>query len=112
MDAKDIERVIQQGVPASFANWIQRAGRGARSADMKGIALLLVERSVCQAQASHRNPSGRTGDDDDSDVGEHDTTYRKTVDPSLCRWIETTTCRREVADQYFNNPPRADSEYL
>jgi hypothetical protein len=33
------------------------------------------------------------------------TEYKKTVEPALRRWIETTGCRRDVVDEYFGNPP-------
>ncbi|KAF8816985.1 P-loop containing nucleoside triphosphate hydrolase protein [Phlegmacium glaucopus] len=31
--------------------------------------------------------------------------WRKKVEHSLQRWIETEACRRDVADEYFSNPP-------
>lgn len=34
--------------------------------------------------------------------------YVKTVDEWLRKWIETTGCRRDLADQYFDNPQPRD----
>ncbi|KZT63318.1 P-loop containing nucleoside triphosphate hydrolase protein, partial [Daedalea quercina L-15889] len=112
VDASDIERVIQLGVPLSLSTWVQRAGRGGRSAAMKAVALLLVEKSVSQPQTRRETQSRRPAADSDSD-GENEPgpAYRKTIDPSLRLWIETRTCRRKSADRYFNNPPREDAKH-
>ncbi|EJF56898.1 P-loop containing nucleoside triphosphate hydrolase protein [Dichomitus squalens LYAD-421 SS1] len=45
-DIPDIDRVIQWKLPATFSQFIQRAGRAARGRDRTGIAILLVERSA------------------------------------------------------------------
>jgi bloom syndrome protein len=31
--------------------------------------------------------------------------WGKKVEPELRQWIECEECRRDVADEYFNNPP-------
>ncbi|TEB18879.1 hypothetical protein FA13DRAFT_1605425, partial [Coprinellus micaceus] len=78
-DIPDIELIIQLGVSPSLTVWIQRAGRAARSLTLHGRAILMVKPPVFQ--------------------------YKKTVEPALRRWIETTGCRRDVVDEYFGNPP-------
>lgn len=46
-------------------------------------------------------------DSDDEVGGESDKMeWGKYVEPELRKWIETTECRRDVADEYFNNPRR------
>ncbi|KAI0690245.1 P-loop containing nucleoside triphosphate hydrolase protein, partial [Cerioporus squamosus] len=42
----DIDRVVQWKLPATFSNFIQRAGRAARGRGRKGLAVLLVEKSA------------------------------------------------------------------
>ncbi|KAI0349083.1 P-loop containing nucleoside triphosphate hydrolase protein [Trametes cingulata] len=42
----DIDRVVQWKLPATFSNFIQRAGRAARGRDRTGLAILLVEKSA------------------------------------------------------------------
>lgn len=31
--------------------------------------------------------------------------WGKRVDPALRRWIATKTCRRDISNEYFDNPP-------
>jgi bloom syndrome protein len=38
--------------------------------------------------------------------------WGKAVEPELRRWIECKGCRRDVADEYFNNPPVRKRELL
>ena len=54
-----------------------------------------------------------SGDDDDTEDKEDDTTYTwcKNVDEDLRRWIETDLCRRDIADDYFGNPPIRKREF-
>lgn len=40
----DIDRVVQWKLPATFSNFIQRAGRAARGRGCNGLAVLLVEK--------------------------------------------------------------------
>ena len=42
----DIDRVIQWKLPATFSQFVQRAGRAARGRERTGVAILLVERSA------------------------------------------------------------------
>lgn len=39
--------------------------------------------------------------DEDSEKVE----WGKKVEPELRRWIECEECRRDILDEYFNNPP-------
>ncbi len=117
MDIPDIALVVQFGVPESLGVWMQRAGRAGRSPAVQARAVMLVEQSVVQVVGAKKK-SGETGgdDDDDSDFEEEeekledratkDVKYKKQVEEYLRRWIETDGCRREVADAYFENPPR------
>ncbi|KAI0073052.1 P-loop containing nucleoside triphosphate hydrolase protein [Panus rudis PR-1116 ss-1] len=45
-DIPDIEVVVQWMLPRTFSNWVQRAGRAARSRSRTGLAVLLVPRTV------------------------------------------------------------------
>lgn len=54
-------------------------------------------------------------DSDDSDSGSiggdsETMEWGKKVEPELRRWIVTEECRRDVADEYFNNPPQRRRE--
>ena len=102
--------------------WIQRAGRAGRSPDIDARAILLVEKSMFQWRKK-RKKRGQESDDSEesgSDVGEEESEeeeedeigadssnmeYGKKVEPELRLWIECANCRRDVADEYFNNPP-------
>ncbi|KAI0365875.1 P-loop containing nucleoside triphosphate hydrolase protein [Pilatotrama ljubarskyi] len=42
----DIDRIVQWKLPATFSNFIQRAGRAARGRNRTGLAILLVEKSA------------------------------------------------------------------
>jgi len=85
--------VVQFMVPDSLSIWKQRAGRAGRHKDMTARAVLLVQPTVFQERGrTTRKPS---------DV----IVYVKDVEEGLRRWIETKGCRRDVADEYFDNPP-------
>lgn len=49
--------------------------------------------------------SGGEADDDDGKE------WGKKVDENLREWIEAVCCRRDVADNYFDNPPGRKREY-
>ncbi|EIW75948.1 P-loop containing nucleoside triphosphate hydrolase protein [Coniophora puteana RWD-64-598 SS2] len=99
VDIPDITLVIQFGVPSSLMEWLQRAGRAGRSCAIQAVAILFVEKSVLAKQ----KVKSRRRENDMSD-GEEQQVYRKKVEPALRQWIETTGCRRDVADEYFDNP--------
>ena len=48
----DVDLVVQWKLPASVSTFVQRAGRAARGTDRIGVAVLLVERSVYEADLS------------------------------------------------------------
>jgi bloom syndrome protein len=134
-DIPDVEQVIQFGAPSSLSVWVQRAGRAGRSAGVNARAILLVERSMFEKKKVGRRRKGpkrsapdltlNSEDEDKSSclssssseqedeeetvpVAEEDEethTWKKKVEEALRRWIEATGCRREVFDDYFDNPP-------
>ncbi|EGO28354.1 hypothetical protein SERLADRAFT_434263 [Serpula lacrymans var. lacrymans S7.9] len=75
----DVKLVIQFGVPSSLSVWLQRAGRAVRNFSLQGRAIMMVEASVLQCH--------------------------KKIEEPLRAWIETTGCRRDIADAFYNNPP-------
>ncbi|KAF9536359.1 P-loop containing nucleoside triphosphate hydrolase protein [Agrocybe pediades] len=128
-DIPDINNVVQFGVPASMAIWIQRAGRAGRSPEIRAHAVLLAEKAMNDKQkkrgtATSSNKPTETQvvldaesdlealmDDDtegiivDQDGGEDGHyTYKKKVDEGLREWINSKGCRRAIANIYFNNP--------
>ncbi|KAI0634115.1 P-loop containing nucleoside triphosphate hydrolase protein [Trametes polyzona] len=117
MDVPDIELVVQFGVPENLCVWLQRAGRAGRSLSVQARAVMLVEVSVVQEV----KPSKREAEPDENsdsefyeeeEQNEERTTkagYKKNIEEHLRRWIETTGCRRAVADAYFDNPPRGSN---
>lgn len=92
--------------------WIQRAGRAGRSKDLAAHAVLCVEASVLQPVRSSARAevdpteNGLEGDEREKIV-DGEITYRKKIEPMLRRYVETQACRRDVADELFNNPPRS-----
>jgi superfamily II DNA helicase RecQ len=112
-------QVIQFGVPSSLSVCIQRAGRAGRSPDINACAILLAEKSMfqwrkkkCRKNAADDLDSESDGsqsdrDDNGEEVGgdSDKMEWGKKVEPELRRWLETEDCRRDIADEYFNNPP-------
>ncbi|KAH8093844.1 P-loop containing nucleoside triphosphate hydrolase protein [Cristinia sonorae] len=92
-DIPDIEVVVQYMVPGSLSIWMQRAGRAGRLQSIKARAVLLVQPSIFQERG---RATRREGDE---------IIHVKEIEEGLRRWIETTECRRNVSDVYFNNPP-------
>ncbi|TBU21645.1 P-loop containing nucleoside triphosphate hydrolase protein [Dichomitus squalens] len=122
---------VQFGVPENLAVWLQRAGRAGRSPLLEATAVMLVERSAIQrvgvkkeagvreeeSGAPADNSSGSEFEEEEEKLKAATTTaaaataaavikYRKTVEQNLRAWIEAEGCRRDVADAYFDNPPR------
>ncbi|EJF67504.1 P-loop containing nucleoside triphosphate hydrolase protein, partial [Dichomitus squalens LYAD-421 SS1] len=131
MDVPDIALAVQFGVPENLAVWLQRAGRAGRSPLLEATAVMLVERSAIQrvgvkkeagvreeeSGAPADNSSGSEFEEEEEKLKAATTTaaaataaavikYRKTVEQNLRAWIEAEGCRRDVADAYFDNPPR------
>lgn len=102
-DIPNVELVVQFMVPASLSIWIQRASRGGRNSTIKARAILLVQPTIYQEKTSKNGVEDGAEDDTPR--------YRKDVEEGLQAWIETTCCRRDVADEYFNNTPKCKSTY-
>lgn len=132
-DIPDIELIVQFGVPSSLAVWTQRAGRAGRSFHLHARAVMIVESTMFQRKKKRRrkgNSGGPVAEDpdssnSDSNSGSEDETtntapysddrvnvpndgkvWVKNVDPIMREYISTKLCRREMADRYYNNPPR------
>ena len=128
-DIPNIKRVIQFGVPESLSVWIQRAGRAGRSTNVKAHAILLYEASAIktcnrkqaktgkrhttksQQPTANASPGAENPFDDDTATADialngEGVVYKRNVEPSMRKWIETTDCRQIVTDDLFDNPPR------
>ncbi|TBU51096.1 hypothetical protein BD310DRAFT_835348 [Dichomitus squalens] len=94
-DIPDVAKVVQFKAPNSLSTWLQRAGRAGRSASIQARAVLLIQPSVFQEV-------GRSARKDGEAI-----VYKKTIEPGLRTWVEVPIedCRRDVADEYFDNPP-------
>ncbi|TFY52572.1 hypothetical protein EVG20_g10496 [Dentipellis fragilis] len=92
-DIPRIKIVAQFMVPGSLSVWLQCAGRAARQQDMQGEAYLLVQPSVFQEKGKNSRQEG------------DDIVYVKTVEEGLRTWLEGEQCHRDIADEYFFNPP-------
>ncbi len=94
-DIPDIVRVVQYMTPESLGVWIQRAGRAGRSPALQAVAILLVETSVFAEKGKKDRKEGEV------------ITYVKTLEPGLRKYVDAPDerCRRDVVDEYFNNPP-------
>lgn len=64
----------------------------ARRLGSQGRVYLLVQPSVSQ----EKNKSQHEEDDE--------VEYVKEIEEALRRWIDTEGCRRDIQDEYFNNP--------
>lgn len=64
----------------------------ARTLGGHGWVYLLVQPSVHQ----EKNKNQRDEDDE--------VEYVKEIEEGLRQWIETEGCRRDIQDEYFNNP--------
>ncbi|KAJ7092198.1 P-loop containing nucleoside triphosphate hydrolase protein [Mycena epipterygia] len=131
-DIPDIELVIQSGFPKSLSVWIQRAGRAGRSPDLQAHAILLVEESAFQRWKKRRqkkptltnasdSESSDSSPNSDSESGANGAVpvavafsdvddgkeWGKKVEDALRKYTSTRSCRRDVADEYFNNPARS-----
>ncbi|KAJ7456331.1 hypothetical protein B0H11DRAFT_1642783, partial [Mycena galericulata] len=112
-DIPDIELVIQFGIPPSLAVWTQRAGRAGRFPGLQARAIMLVEKSMFQRKKPRTGGTGKEVPAAEPEVGggakvdlNDGLVWGKKVDPILREYISTETCRRDVADKHFNNPPR------
>lgn len=87
--------------PGSLSIWIQRAGRAGRRSDIQAVAILLIQPSVfAEKNKSKRN----TGEPIE---------YVKTLEAGLRAYVDVseTRCRRDIADEYFANPPGRTGMY-
>ena len=65
------------------------------------------KRKINEIPDEIESQSGESEDGSESEKGEEDSrelVWAKMVDPNLREWIMTTGCRRDVSDQYFQNP--------
>jgi superfamily II DNA helicase RecQ len=130
MDIPDIERVMQFMVPTSLLVLTQCFGRAGHTGQ-QAIAILLVEPSVFQMKK--KQGMKLTGEvtqeprdtiikaevlDEDFANDVHDNSentsvqYRKNIESGIRKWCDALTCRREVSNKYFENPPSAASESI
>ncbi|KAJ7676762.1 P-loop containing nucleoside triphosphate hydrolase protein, partial [Mycena polygramma] len=91
-DISHIEQVVQFMVPSSLSIWMQRAGRAGRNILIAARAILLVQPSVFKEVAPKKGAEPT-----------EDVTFQKKVEDGLRAWIETDECRRDTADEYFDN---------
>ncbi|KAI0363574.1 P-loop containing nucleoside triphosphate hydrolase protein [Pilatotrama ljubarskyi] len=100
-DIPDIALVVQFMAPDSLSVWIQRAGRAGRRADIQARAVLLIQPSVFQEKGKQSRREGEA------------VVYVKEIEDGLRLWVETPPerCRRDVADEYFDNPPKRKRTY-
>ncbi|KAI0309971.1 P-loop containing nucleoside triphosphate hydrolase protein [Amylostereum chailletii] len=92
-DVAALDFTVQFMVPSSLSVWLQRAGRAGRGQDCKANAYLLIQPSVFQEKGKNTR------------LEDEDVKYVKEIDDGLRLWIEAPSCRRNVADEHFNNPP-------
>ncbi|KAJ7159876.1 P-loop containing nucleoside triphosphate hydrolase protein, partial [Mycena crocata] len=90
-DIPHVEQVVQFMVPSSLSIWMQRAGRAGRNILIAARAILLVQPSVFQ-EVTKKGAEVTDG-----------VVFKKAVESALREWIETKECRRDVADEYFDN---------
>ncbi|KAJ3553996.1 hypothetical protein NM688_g3333 [Phlebia brevispora] len=126
MDIRDVVRTTQFMVPSSRSVLKQREGRAGRDGRL-ALAILLVEPSVFQKQkraprkkamkrqAAESSDEGEASHDEEMPPSEDeirlgddgDYEYKKKVEEGMRTWIETPGCRRDIDDEYFENPMRS-----
>lgn len=81
--------------PDSLSTWTQRAGRAGRRPDIQARAVLLLEKSVFSEKGKKTRKDGEP------------VTYVKEIEDGLRKYanVPPGECRRDVADEYFDNPP-------
>lgn len=103
---------------------------------MQAEAFLLVEKSILQKRKKKAagnkghtadTPRDHQDDDDPEEIDEEPDadeeeaevdddgsaeSFRKTIDPSMRQYIITKECRRDEADDYFDNPPGRKGKFM
>jgi hypothetical protein len=112
-DIPDIDLVVLFKVPANVMTLVQRIGRAGRGRQ-HARAILFVEYSVfevvkprkrkgkAKAGASNLQQDELDRQDMEANGEAH---YRKKIDSGIRKFIELTTCRRVMLNDFFNNPP-------
>lgn len=95
-DISDIELVVQFMAPESLSVLIQRSGRAGRQPGLQARAILLIEASAFHEKGKSVRQPGQPAE------------YVKQLEPGLRLYVEVPPdqCRRDVVDEYFDNPPR------
>ena len=96
--------MAQLGAPKSLTVWLQWAGRAARSPTILACVVLLIEMSALK-EIQKKCSEDNSGSEDEGEEDIETKTYRKRIKPHLREYIETTSCRWDVADKLFDNPP-------
>ncbi|EIW55821.1 P-loop containing nucleoside triphosphate hydrolase protein [Trametes versicolor FP-101664 SS1] len=92
-DIPDVVESIQFMAPESLSVWMQRAGRAGRHPDIQARAILLIQPTVFQEKGKRSRQDGEV------------VAYVKEIEDGLRMWLDPERCRRDVADEYFDNPP-------
>ncbi|KZT65032.1 hypothetical protein DAEQUDRAFT_769185 [Daedalea quercina L-15889] len=127
LDVASVRRVVQYMLPVSLFRWAQRyshAGRDGKPA----VAVFLAEESalknaracvvardtvddtegIDELNSLFSDESDDASSDDDSIRRQRKAARKqKQVEEGLLDWLETTECRRAVANRYFDNPVRS-----
>ena len=88
--------------PESLSVWMQRAGRAGRAPGIEATATLLIQPTAFMEKGKKTRKEGDP------------VMYVKEIEGGLRRWssVPEEACRRDVADEYFNNPPKRAGTYL
>lgn len=124
-------RIVQLDVPDDLNQWVQRMGRAGRSRRICAEATMIVPKSSFEIKGGNNRGKQEDGnkdrqdsevegelsgeeleDDEDEDLGDHSATdgevqYRKKIEGNVRAWLVTTGCRRDILDEYYDNPPRS-----
>jgi bloom syndrome protein len=129
LDIANVHRIIEFMVPPSLSVLTQHFGRGGRSGEPT-TAILLVETSVYKLQtrkasskegeSSHNCDEDDANNDDNEDNEDYEdnsnniekASYRKKLDENLRTYILASGCRRNISNNYFQNPPRTACEFI
>jgi superfamily II DNA/RNA helicase len=102
----DVDVVVQWKLPSSVSTFVQRAGRAARGHGRTGLAVLLVEKSVYEADLSRLDEIVQS-------TGKRKTVRQSSTYPKAPKnyAIERGVLRGGVNGTSDNNPSKADIPY-
>jgi hypothetical protein len=110
-DIPDIDIIVLFKLPANMSVLLQRIGRAGRGRQ-PARAVIFVEPTAYQVKKATAGSAAADSAEDELPAEDAEAVkvdgklqYRKKVEPYLRTYIQATTCRRFILNEYFKNPP-------